>query len=243
MKVFSFCVYWVNIFLFSLYYFLQNLNNSLIKIINFRYIDCLKFIDILCKFCYTVCIILKKGVTGMTRITILVGSGKPLKSDAIQSGFQTQFDAPVEVVQFDVPSGVHRQPKNRQVFKGVRNRIARLEEIAKHSNLVVDYIVACEAGILKMHDGHFYNVQVVGIMKANTREIVFGTSQGLRLPPNTIKSILHTSISEVFNQTLKTKRGLNVLTNGYIERGKLITDATIMALASRRWQEMSVHKQ
>lgn len=173
----------------------------------------------------------------MSRITILVGSGKPLKADAILSGFQTQFTDPVDVIRLDVPSGVPRQPKNRQVFRGARNRIARLEETARQLNLVVDYIVACEAGILKMYDGHFYNVQVIGIKAVKTQNIVFGTSQGLRLPPKIIKSILSTSISTVFNNILGTKRGLNTLTNGHVERGELITAATVMALAGMRLQE------
>ena len=165
---------------------------------------------------------LKKGETTMT--IVKVATLNQAKIEGITDAFEHYFKN-VQVMRYDVKSGVPSQPVNNQVFEGARNRLLGLK---KQESGYSDYWVACESGLINLY-GFWFNFQVVMIMSQEGKFGV-GVSQGLQVPPKYVDEAINTSIAKVLDRIFKGKGGVRLLTYGKFTRKSLIKDATIMAI-------------
>ena len=165
-----------------------------------------------------------KGVSTMTDVKVAIATANPVKIEAIKKAFELYFND-IEVLPFEVKSGVPSQPINEDVYKGARNRI---EEIKKVNNVEVDYIVSCEGGLINQY-GYWFNVQVIMVEGKDGKDGV-ALSQGFQIPPKYVDEVINTSIAKVLDRIFEGKGGIRKLTRDKFTRGDLITDGTIMAL-------------
>jgi len=155
---------------------------------------------------------------------VKVATLNPTKIEAITEAFEIYFQD-VEVMRYDVESGVPRQPVNEEVFQGAKNR---LEGLKKEGEDNWDYLVSCEGGLIKLYD-YWFNVQVIMIQRKDEK-IGVGLSQGCQIPPEYIEEVIDTSIAKVLDRIFEGKGGIRVLTQDQFTRKNLIKDGTIMAL-------------
>ena len=155
---------------------------------------------------------------------VKVATLKQVKVEGITEAFEYYFKN-VQVMRYDVKSGVPEQPVNNQVFEGAKNRLLELRE---QENGYSDYWVACESGLINLY-GYWFNFQVVMIMSKDGKFGV-GVSQGLQVPHKYIHEAINTSIADVLDRIFKGKGGVRLLTYGKFSRKNLIRDATIMAI-------------
>lgn len=156
---------------------------------------------------------------------VKVATLNPVKVEAIKSAFERYF-VEVEVIPFEVDSGVPEQPINEDVFEGAKNRLVELKEVCGE----YDYVASCESGLISQY-GHWFNVQVVMVENENGKN-GFGVSQGYEVPNKYIKEIMNTNMADFLTQLFKGKGGTRVLTQNQFTRKTLIEDGTIMALVS-----------
>ena len=78
---------------------------------------------------------------GFNKLTVLVGSKNPTKTNAVFSAFKEVFKVPIEVVGLSVSSGVPDQPMSCVETKnGAKNRAKQLKKTA------ADFYVGIEGG-------------------------------------------------------------------------------------------------
>ena len=155
---------------------------------------------------------------------VKVATANPIKVEAIKEAFDRYFED-VEVIPFEVNSGVPRQPINEDVFKGAKNRI---EELKKVGDAKFDFMVSCEGGLLNQY-GYWFNAQVIMIERKDGKTGL-GVSQGFQIPSEYIAEAMNGSIAEVLDRMFDGKGGIRMLTKGAFTRKDLIKDGTIMAL-------------
>ena len=69
---------------------------------------------------------------GFNKLTVLVGSKNPTKTNAVFSAFKEVFKVPVKVVGLSVSSGVPDQPMSCVETKnGAKNRVKKLKKNVK----------------------------------------------------------------------------------------------------------------
>ena len=156
--------------------------------------------------------------------TVKVATVNPVKIEAIRKAFSRYFEN-VELIPFDVESGVPDQPLNEDVFKGAKNRIANLKEIGDAN---WDFLVSCEGGLICQY-GYWFNMQVVQIEQKEGKTGI-GLSQGYQIPSEYVEEACNTSIAKLLDRLFKGKGGIGVLTHGEFQRKDLIESGTIMAL-------------
>lgn len=105
--------------------------------------------------------------------TVAVASNNPVKINAVKQAFAKMLWK-VDVVGYNVPSGVNAQPVGREeIERGVGNRMEALIPLARGC-----YLVAIENGLIKKDDGTWYDVAIVAVCspegslgKVNSEEV------------------------------------------------------------------------
>lgn len=156
--------------------------------------------------------------------TVKVATANPVKIEAIKNAFERYFEV-LEVLPFEVESGVPAQPINDDVFKGAQNRIEKLEKV---DNTEWDFLVSCEGGLI-CQCGYWFNLQVVQIVRRDGKTGV-GLSQGYQIPSEYVEEVCSTSIAKLLDRLFEGKGGVSVLTHGQFNRKDLIESGTVMAL-------------
>ena len=83
-------------------------------------------------------------------IRIAIGTDNRVKADAVKEAFRRAFGDGVSVTMLRVKSGVSRQPKEEEVFKGAYNRALRCYKANGF-----DFYVGIEGGIARKFDRFF----------------------------------------------------------------------------------------
>ena len=161
---------------------------------------------------------------------VKVGTANPVKVEGVKDAFKRYLKEDVEVISFEVDSGVASQPRNKEVIEGAKNRLKELKKLGEDN---WDYLVSCEGGLIDMY-GNWVNMQVV-IVEAKNGMTGFGCSQGFEVPQEHIEEAINTSIAKVLDKIYDGKGGVRVITRDNFTRKDLIRDATIMALAGVKW--------
>ena len=165
---------------------------------------------------------------------ILVGSKNPVKIDAVRDAFHKYFDE-IEVIGYEVDSGVPHQPVNDETFAGAKNRAVELQKINSQNSLTADFFVGIEGGITKIFDRWF----ALGLMCIINKDglVGFGTSPLFELPAFVINKLLNgTELGDIIDNLMsddntKQKGGaISYFTNGIMNRKELYTHGLIAAL-------------
>lgn len=164
---------------------------------------------------------------------VLVGTKNPGKIEGIKIAFSKYFDN-IDIEGIEVESEVNKQPINKEIYKGAKNRVYNLKKYAKKNNISVDYFVSIEAGITNFI-GSYVNINLVYI-ENKYNETSIGISEGFPIPEKYIEDIKENSLGEVFDRIFKEnklsdgKGGISFLTKNEISRIDLVRDACILAL-------------
>lgn len=176
-----------------------------------------------------------------------VGSLRAPKLNAIRAGLEAcarylQAGAAIEIVGFDVPSGVRSTPLSREeTMRGARLRVMALREATKTGPQPWDYFVGLEGGIdVLTVDGRRRAFLESWIYVENTSGSGhYGQSGAIALPDELIRSLVEdgTDLSEaidVYAGSHGIRDGLGawgVLTCGLITREDAFRIAAINAFA------------
>lgn len=163
---------------------------------------------------------------------VLIGTENPQKRDAIRDAFETYFDD-VNVIMISVSSGVSKQPMNSEIARGAKNRIKNMKKVQMLGEKC-DFLVSVEAGIMRIGK-RYYNLQYILMENTETGKQSTGISQMIEVPKRYIKLATKTSINNVFRVIFGDDKvdGISRLTNGQLERGALIRNGAVMALAGQ----------
>lgn len=166
---------------------------------------------------------------------VLVGSGNPVKVNAVKDSFSKYFEN-VEVKSFPTGSGVPDQPFGEDTFTGAKNRALELVEINRKNNLNADYFVGIEGGVLNYFSRWFgFGVMCVVDKAGKTG---FGTSPHFELPQAVVDE-LHNGkelgiVMDELTGKMNTKYhngAIGFFTNGVMDRKDLYIQGMIVALA------------
>lgn len=166
---------------------------------------------------------------GFNKLTVLVGSKNPTKTNAVFSAFKEVFKVPIEVVGLSVSSGVTDQPMScAETKKGAKNRVKQL----KKNN--ADFYVGIEGGCSYVGKNLFAFAWVVVMSEKKTG---YGKTSLFQLPKE-IQNLIEQGVELgeaddfVFNRkNSKQKDGaVGILTGGLVDRSKYYKEAVIMSL-------------
>lgn len=169
----------------------------------------------------------------MSKIKIVVGSGNPIKLEAVAEAFALMFkDDEFEFVTHPAPSGVADQPFGVEETKlGAKNRA----QTCRDSFPEADYCVGLEGGIEKSEDGFWVSGWMCVIDKVG--KIGFGRTSAFVLPPKVTELVLEgKELSDatdiVFNEVKSGshKGTVGILTADVIHRKDFYREALIHAL-------------
>jgi inosine/xanthosine triphosphatase len=110
---------------------------------------------------------------------VLVGSRNPVKVEATKVAFALFFDA-VEVIAFEVSSGVSAQPVEDETFEGAEHRAEKLRALNNEQNLHAQFFVGIEGGIKKLRQ-RWFAFGATCILDAHGRR-GYGTTPFFELP-------------------------------------------------------------
>jgi len=165
---------------------------------------------------------------------ILVGSKNPVKIDAVREALSNYFES-IEVIGYEVESGVSIQPVGDETFTGAKNRALNLKALDKVNNINADLFVGIEGGIAKEFDRWF----AFGCMCIvdNNDNIGFGTSPHFELPGVVVEKLLKgeelgTVMDQIQNEeNTKQKHGaIGYFTNGVMNRKELYIEGLKVAI-------------
>lgn len=162
---------------------------------------------------------------------VIIGTENPQKRDAIRDAFEIYFHD-VNVTMISVSSDVPKQPMNSEITRGAENRINNMKPLV--SDEKCDFLVSVEAGIMRIGK-RYYNLQYVLVENMKTGKKSTGISQMMEIPKRHIKLATKTSINNVFRTIFGDDKvdGISRLTRGEAERGALIRNGAVMALAGQ----------
>lgn len=165
-------------------------------------------------------------------INIIIATENPQKRDAVREAFKIYVDDEINVNMISVSSEVPKQPINSQIIRGAENRIRNMKSLIAGENY--DFLVSVEAGIMQIGK-RYYNLQYVLVENARTGKKSTGTSQLLEIPKKYIKLAKNSSINNVFRNIFGCDKedGISILTRGGTERGAMIQNGAVMALAGQ----------
>lgn len=166
---------------------------------------------------------------GFNKLTVLVGSKNPTKTNAVFSAFKEVFKVPVKVVGLSVSSGVPDQPMSCVETKnGAKNRVKQLKKN------VADFYVGIEGGCSYEDNNLFAFAWAITVSKEKTG---CGKTSLFQLPKEIQKLIeqgveLGEADDIVFNRkNSKQKDGaVGILTGGLVDRSKYYKEAVVMSL-------------
>jgi len=166
---------------------------------------------------------------------ILVGSKNPVKIAATKEAFEKYFED-VEVLGYEIDSGVPAQPVREETFRGARNRAVNLKKMNDEKNCGAEFFVGIEGGISDAY-GRWFSFGAICIIDKNGNE-AFGTSPQFELPSFVIEKLLEgeelgTVMDEIQNtENTKQKHGaIGFFTKGKMERKELYVAGLTVAIA------------
>ncbi|WP_339062157.1 inosine/xanthosine triphosphatase [Tepidibacillus marianensis] len=167
-------------------------------------------------------------------IRVGVGSKNPAKIEAVRFAFET-MGYKVELVGFDVPSGVSEQPfSDEETIRGAMNRAKAVMENLKDINL--DYAVGLEGGVVETPYGFF--LCNWGAVMNPAGELGIGGGQRVQLPEIIVKGLqngkeLGDLIDPITGKdNVRKKEGtIGVLTQNHITRSAMFKDVVICSFA------------
>ncbi|HED36803.1 MAG TPA: DUF84 family protein, partial [Ignavibacteria bacterium] len=121
---------------------------------------------------------------------ILVGSENPVKIYAARDAFGKYFRK-VEVIGFNVDSGVSAQRINGETPEGAKNRALELKQKNDREHIKADYFTGIEGGLVEFYNIWFTLGFICIIDKFG--KIGYGTSPLFELPHSIIKRLLEGS--------------------------------------------------
>ncbi len=162
---------------------------------------------------------------------VIIGTENPQKRDAIRDAFEIYFDE-VNVKMISVSSDVSKQPINSEITRGAENRINNMKLLVTKEKC--DFLVSVEAGIMRIGK-RYYNLQYVLVENMETGKKSTGISQMMEIPKKYVKLAARTSVNNVFRIIFGDDKedGISRLTRGEAERGALIRNGAVMALAGQ----------
>lgn len=165
---------------------------------------------------------------------VLVGSKNPVKIDSVKEAFSNYFKD-VEVIGFDVESGVAHQPFGDDTFLGAKNRAQALLKINDEKNLNAEYFVGIEGGVSQQYNRWFAFGCMCIIDKKN--QVGFGLSPQFELPRKIIEKLQQgTELGNVMDEiqkleNTKQKHGaIGYFTNGVMNRKELYIEGLKVAV-------------
>lgn len=164
--------------------------------------------------------------------SVLLGTENPQKKEAIREAFRYYFGDELKVDMVSVDSEVPKQPRDSEIIRGAENRIRNMHML--ETSKKCDYLVSVEAGIVQMGK-RYYNLQYVLIEDTKTGKKSTGISQMFEVPGKYVNFALKSSINNVFRTLFGGDRvdGVSILTRGAAERGSMIREGAVMALAGQ----------
>ena len=128
---------------------------------------------------------------------ILMGTQNPGKLEGAKQAFEKYFDN-VEIEGIAVESDVSKQPTNKEIFQGAKNRVKHLKEYAKQNNIEADFYIASEGGITNLL-GNWIELNAAVIEDKEGLQGV-GTSSGFEIPEKYIDDIIATEFGIVMDK-------------------------------------------
>ena len=165
---------------------------------------------------------------------VSVGSRNPIKISAVESAFKKFFNN-VKVISLKVKTSIPFQPIgiNKTLIGALERAILSLNKS--------DYGVGIEAGLIKVINAGFMNLQICAIVDKNYK-VTLGTSSAFEIPSFIVENILNGKSNEMEEEferitgikSIGDKGGAaGFLTKEEISRYDLCYEATIMALVPR----------
>jgi inosine/xanthosine triphosphatase len=166
---------------------------------------------------------------------VAVGSTNPAKVDAARSAF-ARWLQDVEVMAFDVDSGVPGQPVSEEVFDGAANRAREARARALEKGIDPDYCVGMEAGAVRL-DGVWCAWGAVCVIdRSGVRGM--GTTPAFQLPPAVAARLeCGSELGDVMEEVsgdrgIRRGRGaVGLFTQGLLTRRDLFESGVLAALA------------
>ena len=128
---------------------------------------------------------------------ILMGTQNPGKLEGAKQAFEKYFDN-VEIEGIAVESDVSKQPTNKEIFQGAKNRVKNLKEYAKQNNIEADFYIASEGGITNLL-GNWIELNAAVIEDKEGLQGV-GTSSGFKKKEKYIDDIIATEFGIVMDK-------------------------------------------
>lgn len=122
---------------------------------------------------------------------ILIGTKNPGKIEGARQAFAKYFKE-FEIEGVAVDSEVGAQPFNKEIFLGAKNRVKNLKQYAKEHDMVVDFFIASEAGIINFY-GDYIDINVAIIENSIGFQSI-GISQGFPIPEKYMEEIKETEL-------------------------------------------------
>jgi len=179
-----------------------------------------------------------------SKIVVIVGSLNPVKINATERAFLTMFPhKDVQVIGYDVPSGVSHQPMTDEVTRiGAINRATAAQDAHKDAH----YWVGIEGGVEKLSEDM---IAFAWMCVRSTNGVVnFARTSTFVLPPEITRLIqngkeLGEADDIVFGK-VDSKRGIGavgILTDGRIDRTSYYQQAIMLALIPFLHPELYFH--
>lgn len=168
---------------------------------------------------------------GDDKLTVLVGSKNPTKTNAVNGAFERVFyNTPIDIVGVSVNSGVSDQPMTCEETKlGAKNRLKNLTKKGE------DFYVGIEGGCDYINKDLFAFAWIVTENKNGKRG--WGKTSMFQLPKKIQKLIesgveLGDADDIVFERNNSKKRdgAIGILTNNLIDRTKYYEEAVVLSL-------------
>lgn len=164
---------------------------------------------------------------------VLIATQNKGKIEGAKRAFE-KFFGDVEIVGISAPSDVPEQPVNDETWKGAKNRVKNLKQIAKENNMVADYFVSIESGMMNSL-GSWMIVNIAVVEDKNGEEAI-SSSSGFPVPDRLVEEIktkgLGFVMDKIFSEEDLRSRGggIQLLTHGAVSRIDLTEVAFEMAL-------------
>ena len=158
---------------------------------------------------------------------IIIATTDPIIIDGVERGFRDFFPkVNLEFEGVDDPFKPTKIPlKDQKIYENARNKISQIsKELGKKRT---EYVVSVSNGIISQY-GVFFNCYIV-LLREKNGKMSWGLSTSFEIPANYAGKI-----NEAKN-SIEQHGGIKTLSRGYLDIGKIVADATIMALARSKW--------
>ncbi|MGE5402848.1 MAG: inosine/xanthosine triphosphatase, partial [Ignavibacteriales bacterium] len=173
---------------------------------------------------------------------VLVGSGNPVKINAVKEAFARYFGE-VETRGFATDSSVPDQPFGEDTYAGARNRALELQKIDLLEGFRADYYVGIEGGVMNYYS-RWFGFGVMCVMNS-AGKAGFGSSPHYELPSSVVDELhrgkeLGTVMDELTGKynTKQHKGAVGFFTNGVMDRKDLYIQGLIVAIAPFLHEEL-----